>query len=229
MLAEVARRGSFSAAADAMCFTPSAVSQQMSALARDTGVDLFERTPRGMRLTESGEALVAHAQAVFAQLGEAQAELEAIAGGAGGRIRFGSFPTATMAFGAEAIEVFRTRCPGVEVRFADGEPYENVARLKERVLDLAVLFDFDHWTAVTDYDGRAVCDDRDRMRAGAHHDRSARGRVPDGIVDQDEQDPRNLGHPAFDVGQRRRDVEAEVDPAVRLSGASRRTTARATP
>jgi len=36
-----------------------------------------------------------------------------------------------------------------------------VARLKERVLDLAVLFDFDHWTAVTDYDGRAVCDDRD--------------------------------------------------------------------
>ena len=36
-----------------------------------------------------------------------------------------------------------------------------MARLKERVLDLAVLFDFDHWTAVTDYDGRAVCDDRD--------------------------------------------------------------------
>jgi len=114
-----------------------------------------------MRLTESGEALVAHAEAVFAQLGEAQAELEAIAGGAGGRIRFGSFPTATMAFGAQAIEVFRTRCPGVEVRFADGEPYENVARLKERVLDLAVLFDFDNWTAVTDYDGRAVCEDRD--------------------------------------------------------------------
>jgi len=161
MLAEVARRGSFSAAAQAMCFTPSAVSQQMSALARDAGVVLFERTPRGMRLTESGEALVAHAEAVFAQLGEAQAELEAIAGGVGGRIRFGSFPTATMAFGAQAMEVFRTRCPGVEVRFADGEPYENVARLKERVLDLAVMFDFDNWTAATDYDGRAVCDDRD--------------------------------------------------------------------
>ena len=161
MLTEVARRGSFSAAAEAMSFTPSAVSQQMSALARDTGVALFERTPRGMRLTESAEALVAHAHAVFARLGDAQAELEAIAGGAGGRLRFGSFPTATMAFAARAMQVFRDRCPGIELHFADGEPYENVARLKERQLDLAVLFDFDHWTAATDYDGRAVCDDRD--------------------------------------------------------------------
>jgi DNA-binding transcriptional LysR family regulator len=161
VLAEVARRGSFSAAAEAMSFTPSAVSQQMSALARDTGVVLFERTPRGMRLTESAEALVAHADAVFARLGEAQAELEAIAGGVGGRLRFGSFPTATMAFGARAIAAFRDRYPRVDLLFADGEPYESVARLKERELDLAVLFDFDNWTAATDYDGRAVCDDRD--------------------------------------------------------------------
>ena len=142
-----------------MCFTPSAVSQQMSALARDTNVVLFERTPRGMRLTESAEALVAHAEAVFARLGEAQAELEAIAGEVGGRLRFGSFPTATIAFGARAMEAFRRRYPGVDLRFADGEPYESVARLKERELDLAVLFDFDHWTAATDYDGRAVCDE----------------------------------------------------------------------
>jgi len=161
MLAEVARCGSFSAAAEAMCFTPSAVSQQMSALARDTRVVLFERTPHGMRLTESAEALVAHAHAVFARLGDAQAELEAIAGGIGGRVRFGSFPTATMAFGARAMQVFRDRCPTVELCFADGEPYESVTRLKERVLDLVVLFDFDHWTAATDYDGRTVCDDRD--------------------------------------------------------------------
>ena len=159
MLAQVARRGSFSAAAEAMCFTPSAVSQQMSGLARDTGVVLFQRTPQGMRLTESAEALVAHAEAVFARLSEAQAELEAIAGGVGGRLRFGSFPTATMAFGARAMEVFRDRYAGVELRFADGEPYESVVRLKERELDLAVLFDFEHWTAATDYDGRAVCDD----------------------------------------------------------------------
>jgi len=66
-----------------------------------------------------------------------------------------------VAFAAQAMHDFRDRHPGVELRFADGEPYESVARLKERELDLAVLFDFDHWTAPTDYDGRAVCDDGD--------------------------------------------------------------------
>ncbi len=161
VLGEVARRGSFSAAADALCFTPSAVSQQMSALARDLGVVLFVRSPHGMRLTESAEALVAHTAEVFARLGEAQAELDSIGAGIGGRLRLGSFPTATIAFSAVAMEAFRQRHPKVDLQFADGEPYESVARLKDRELDLAVVFEFDHWTAVTDYDGRAVCSDRD--------------------------------------------------------------------
>jgi DNA-binding transcriptional LysR family regulator len=161
MLTEVARCGSFSAAAQAMSFTPSAVSQQMAALARDTGVVLFERTPQGMRLTQSAEALVAHAEAVFDRLGAAQAELEAIAGGVRGRLRFGSFTTATIAFGARAMEIVRGRYPQVELRFADGEPHESVARLKQRELDVAVLFDMDHWTAATDDEGHAVHDDRD--------------------------------------------------------------------
>lgn len=159
MLREVAHRGSFAAAADALSFTPSAVSQQMAALAREVGVALFERTPRGMRVTDSAQALLSHTEAVFARLSDAQAELEMIASGIGGRLRLGSFPTATVAFTAQAMEAFREANPRTEVSFADGEPYQSVQRLKERELDLAVLFDFDHWTAATDYDGRAVCSD----------------------------------------------------------------------
>ncbi|MDQ3722172.1 MAG: LysR substrate-binding domain-containing protein [Actinomycetota bacterium] len=154
-------RGSFAAAADALSFTPSAVSQQMASLAREMDIVLFERTPRGMRLTESARALLIHCEAVFARLSDAQAELDAIAGGVRGRLRLGSFPTATVAFTAVAMDAFRRRYGGVEIFFADGEPYESVSRLKERELDLAVLFDFDHWTAATDYDGRAVCEDCD--------------------------------------------------------------------
>ncbi|MBA3328792.1 MAG: LysR family transcriptional regulator [Solirubrobacterales bacterium] len=161
VLREVAARGSFAAAADALSYTPSAVSQQMAALSRDMGVVLFERTPRGMRLTESAHALVVHCEAVFERLAEAQAEMDAIAGGVRGRLRLGSFPTATAAFTAEAMERFRRGHPHVEMRFADGEPYESVVRLKERELDVAVLFEFDHWTAATDYDGRSVCADCD--------------------------------------------------------------------
>lgn len=160
-LREVARCGSYSAAAEALHFTPSAVSQQMAGLARDLGWVLFERTPRGMRLTAAAETLVDHVDAVFARLNEAQGELEAVTGGVGGRLRVGSFPTATVRFVAGAMSVFHDRFPRVELSFSDGEPHESIGRLKEREVDLAAVFDFDHLTLETDYDGRTVCQDRE--------------------------------------------------------------------
>src|SRR3954462_3151017 len=90
VLREVAVRGSFSAAADALSFTQSAVSQQIAALEREAGASLVQRNARGVRLTEAGEALVRHADAILARLGEAEAELEAIAGLRGGRPRPGA-------------------------------------------------------------------------------------------------------------------------------------------
>src|SRR3712207_3911064 len=80
VLREVAVRGSFSAAADALSFTQSAVSQQIAALEREAGAVLVQRSARGVRLTEAGEALVRHTEGIMARLAEAEAELEAIAG-----------------------------------------------------------------------------------------------------------------------------------------------------
>src|SRR3954464_10229065 len=87
VLREVARRGSFSAAAEALSFTQSAVSQQIAALEREAGAVLVQRGARGVRLTEAGEAVVRHTDAILARLEEAESELEAIAGlrGGGGR------------------------------------------------------------------------------------------------------------------------------------------------
>src|SRR4051794_16011854 len=85
VLREVAVRGSFSAAAEALSFTQSAISQQIAALEREAGCTLVQRNARGVRLTEAGEALVRHAEAILARLSEAEAELEAIAGLRGGR------------------------------------------------------------------------------------------------------------------------------------------------
>ena len=82
VLREVAVRGSFSAAAEALSFTQSAISQQIAALEREAGCTLVQRNARGIRLTEAGEALVRHADAILARLSEAEAELEAIAGSA---------------------------------------------------------------------------------------------------------------------------------------------------
>src|ERR671939_1120936 len=94
VLREVALKGSFSAAADALNFTQSAVSQQIAALEREAGTKLVERSARGIRLTDAGEALVRHTESVLANLAEAEAELEAIAGIRGGRVRLAAFQTA---------------------------------------------------------------------------------------------------------------------------------------
>src|ERR687884_13909 len=91
VLREVAARGSFSAAAEALSFTQSAVSQHIAALEREAGATLVERSARGVRLTDAGESLVRHADAILARLAEAEAELEAIAGLRGGRPRMAAF------------------------------------------------------------------------------------------------------------------------------------------
>src|SRR4051794_41812019 len=85
VLREVAALGSFSGAAEALAYTQSAVSQQVAALERETGARLLERTPRGVRPTEAGAALVRHAEAVLPRPAQAQAQPEAIAGPRAGR------------------------------------------------------------------------------------------------------------------------------------------------
>ena len=111
VLREVAIQGSFSAAAEALSFTQSAVSQQIAALERETGTILVQRSARGVRLTEAGEALVRHADAVLGRLAEAEAELEAIAGLRGGRLRMAAFESAGATLMPLAIAEFRAGTP----------------------------------------------------------------------------------------------------------------------
>jgi len=94
VLREVAARGSFSAAAEALAYTQSAVSQQIAALEREAGTVLVERMSRGVKLTDAGRALVVHADVILARLADAEAELDAIAGLRGGRLRLTTFATA---------------------------------------------------------------------------------------------------------------------------------------
>ena len=94
VLREVALKGSFSAAAESLSFTHSAVSQQFAALEREAGAVLVERSARGVRLTEAGEAVVRHAEGILARLSEAESEREAIAGLRGGRLRLAAFESA---------------------------------------------------------------------------------------------------------------------------------------
>ena len=141
VLREVAVRGSFSAAAEALSFTQSAVSQQIAALEREAGTVLVQRNARGVRLTEAGEALVRHADAILARLGEAEAELEAIAGLRGGRLRLAAFESAAASLMPLAIASFRAAHPGVELSLIMAEPEDSEPLLKSGELDLVIGFD----------------------------------------------------------------------------------------
>src|SRR5680860_1587269 len=96
VLAEVARQGSFSAAAEALYLSQSAVSQQVATLEREVGMPLLERTSEGPKLTDAGRVLVGHAEAAMCRLDEAEREVAAIAGLEGGEVRIASFPSASV-------------------------------------------------------------------------------------------------------------------------------------
>src|SRR2546423_12397886 len=115
ILKEVAHRGSFSAAAEALSYTQSAVSQQIAALEAETGMTLLERHARGVSLTAAGQTLVGHAEGILARLDTAEAALSAIAGLRGGRLRMASFPTAGSTPMALAVAALRASYPDVEL------------------------------------------------------------------------------------------------------------------
>ena len=140
VLREVAVRGSFSAAADALSFTQSAVSQQIAALERETGATLVERSARGVRLTDAGRALVKHTDAILARLTEAESELEAIAGLRGGRVRLAAFESAAATLMPPAIAEYRSRHPAVELSMTLSEPEGALPQLRAGELELAVIF-----------------------------------------------------------------------------------------
>jgi DNA-binding transcriptional LysR family regulator len=142
VLREVATRGSFSAAAEALSYTQSAVSQAIATLEAEAGVQLIERDRRGVRATAAGAVLVGHADGLLARLEAAEADLAAIVGVRGGRLRMASFSTAGATLVPLAVARFRAGHPDVELSLAEGEPEEIVPRLKAGEFDLALLFEF---------------------------------------------------------------------------------------
>jgi DNA-binding transcriptional LysR family regulator len=143
VLSAVAEHGSIAAAAQALAFTPSAVSQQIATLEREAGVSLVERGPRSVRLTEAGRALVRHTDGIVASLSAAEAEILAIAGLRGGMLRLSSFPTAFATIMPQAIGAFRNRYPAVELTLTEADALPSIARVKSGELDLALVYEYD--------------------------------------------------------------------------------------
>ena len=152
ILREVAAQGSFSAAADALFLSQSAVSQQIATLEKEVGMQLLDRARGGPKLTDAGRVLVGHAEAAIARLDEAERELAAIAGLEGGELRLASFPSASATVLTEAVSVFHRRHPKVRLSIAEAEPEQSLPRLKGGELDLALSFDYPSVPSAPDRD-----------------------------------------------------------------------------
>jgi DNA-binding transcriptional LysR family regulator len=150
LLRELSRRGTIAAVAEAAAFTPSAVSQQLSALEREAGVPLLERTGRTVTLTPAGHLLVEHAHAVLEQLERASAALAAVRGGPAGPLRVGAFPTAARVLLPPALRCLAADHPGLVPMVSEIDPADVSAALRARELDVALVHEYDFVPPVTD-------------------------------------------------------------------------------
>jgi DNA-binding transcriptional LysR family regulator len=143
LLRELHVRGTVAAVADALAFTPSAVSQQLSQLQREAGVPLTERVGRRLRLTDAGLRLVEHAEVLLARVEEAEAELQDAAGAVRGRIRLASLQTPLLSLVPPALDVLAARHPEVRVELVEMEPEVSLPSLALGELDLAIAEEYD--------------------------------------------------------------------------------------
>ena len=139
MLSEVAGRGSFRAAATALDYSPSAVSQQIALLEREAGVSLVRRGPRGAQLTDAGMLLVRHADVALHELAKARHALEALSGAGATRLRVAAFPTATATIVAVAARSFAAGT----LQVVDAEPPRARALVAAGEVDAAVVYEFE--------------------------------------------------------------------------------------
>jgi DNA-binding transcriptional LysR family regulator len=139
-LRTVLATGSFAAAATELNYTPSAVSQQISALERASGLVLFERSPHSVRPTEHARLLADRAGEVLALLDGLDREVASIARGEIGRLRIGSFPTASARLLPAALAALSTERPEADLAVDEGELDELLPRLLSGELDLALAY-----------------------------------------------------------------------------------------
>ena len=138
LLRELHRRKTIAAVADALQYTPSAVSQQLAMLEREAGVKLLERAGRGVRLTDAALVLVDHAEALLDRAERAEADLAAASGTIAGRARIASFQSVALHIALPALAQLARDAPRLRCELIDAEPEDGLPRLAAGDLDMVL-------------------------------------------------------------------------------------------
>ncbi|WP_407548336.1 LysR substrate-binding domain-containing protein [Streptomyces sp. Pv4-95] len=141
-LKAVVHTGSFALAARDLGYTASAISQQISALEKDTGLVLFEREAHGIRATAAARHLVDLSTRVLTALDDLDHQVRELATGTTGRLALGSFPTAGVRLVPSALSAFASTHPRARIQLEEGEPDELLSALSEGELDVALVYEY---------------------------------------------------------------------------------------
>jgi molybdate transport repressor ModE-like protein len=170
LLAEVARRGSVTATARALNYTPSAVSQQISRLETEARQPLLERHARGVTLTDAGRVLVDRAERIERELTAAENELADFAGLRAGTLRVGTFPTVGASLLPPAVIAFKEAHPGIRLTVRSGRIAGLWRMLENREIELSLMWDYD-WCRIDRDDATVtpLLDDPPALLVGDSH------------------------------------------------------------
>jgi DNA-binding transcriptional LysR family regulator len=144
LLHELHQRGTIAAVADALRFTPSAVSQQLTQLEREAGVRLLERSGRSVRLTDAALVLVEHAGALLERAARAEADLAAASATVAGRVRIGGFQSVTLNLAIPAMTGLARSAPRLRCELVEAEPEDALPQLALGDLDLVLADEWQH-------------------------------------------------------------------------------------
>jgi DNA-binding transcriptional LysR family regulator len=144
LLRELHERGTIAAVADALKFTPSAVSQQLALLEREAGVPLLERAGRGVRLTDAALVLAGHADALLDRAALAEADLAAAAGTVAGRGRIAGFQSVLLRLALPAMERLAREAPRLRRELIEAEPEQALPALALGDVDLVIGDEWQH-------------------------------------------------------------------------------------
>jgi DNA-binding transcriptional LysR family regulator len=144
LLHELHARGTIAAVADALQFTPSAVSQQLAVLEREAGLPLLEPAGRGVRLTDAAIVLVRHAAELLERAELAQAELAAAEGRVAGRGRIASFQSVALHIALPAMRELAGTAPDLRCELVEAEPEQSLPALALGDFDLVLADEWQH-------------------------------------------------------------------------------------
>jgi DNA-binding transcriptional LysR family regulator len=135
----VAETRHFTRAADLVHVAQPSLSQQIKALERELGADLFLRARGNITLTDAGEALLPLARRILADADTARHEVQELAQLRSGRIRLGATPSLCTGLLPDVLRAFHDRYPGIRLLIEEGGSHDLVRELARGALDLALV------------------------------------------------------------------------------------------